>query len=53
MGDGDGDGVELGDEDGPASGDVPVHALSSEPNTSKATRARREFDVSLVKARRC
>lgn len=53
VGDGDATGVELGDEDGPATGEVPVHALSSTPSTSKAINARREFDGSLVKARRC
>jgi hypothetical protein len=52
VGDGDAAGVGLGD-DGPATGDDPVHALSTEPSTSKAINARREFDVSLVKARRC
>ena len=51
MGDGEA-GVEL-DDDGPATGADPVQALSSEPTTSKAINAPREFDVSLVKARRC
>ncbi len=53
MADGDAAGVELGDDERPATGGDPVHALSTEPRMSKAINARREFDVSLVKARRC
>ena len=46
-------GVPLGDDDCSATGDDPVHPLSTEQSASKAINARREFDGSFIEARRC